>query len=202
MAERAAGTLRSARAGRAYAGIGSRATPAPALELIESIAARLARGGWVLRTGLSPGADQAFYRGALAGGGEIELYLPWPGFCEAARRGGEGSRVRELPRPSPAAHALAARLHRGWDGRAWAQLGEDERALLSRDAHQVLGADLDSCAACVVCWTPDGGLDGSDPRAEGTGQALRIAHHHGVPVYNLARPEHAARALELGGATV
>ena len=202
MAERASAAPRPARAGAAYAGIGSRGAPAATLELIESIAARLARGGWVLRTGLSPGADQAFYRGALGGGGGIELYLPWPGFRAEARREGEESRVHELPRPSPAAHALAARFHRAWDGRAWAQLDEGERALLARDAHQVLGTQLDAPAACVVCWTPDGGLDGSDPRAEGTGQALRIAHHHGVPVYNVARPEHAARVLELGTATI
>jgi hypothetical protein len=62
----------------------------------------------------------------------------------------------------------------------------------------VLGAALDSPAACVVCWTPDGGLDGDDPRAEGTGQALRIAARHGIAVFNLARPEHAARVRELG----
>jgi hypothetical protein len=202
MAERALPAPRSPRSGAAYAGIGSRGAPAATLELIESIAARLARGGWVLRTGLSPGADQAFYRGALAGGGEIELYLPWPGFCAEARRQGEGFRVRELPRPSPAAYALAARFHRAWDGRAWTQLGEGERALLARDVYQVLGAQLDAPAACVVCWTPDGGLDGSDPRGEGTGQALRIAHHYGVPVYNIARPQHAARVLELVAATV
>jgi len=198
MAERAQPDSRSRRAGAAYAGIGSRGTPASTRELIESIAARLARGGWVLRTGLSPGADHAFHRGALAGGGEIELYLPWPGFCAEARREGEGASVRELARPSPAAYALAARFYRAWDGRAWAELGERERALLARDAHQVLGAGLDAPAACVVCWTPDGGIDGGDPRAEGTGQALRIAHQHGIAVYNLARAHGASARARRG----
>ena len=91
-------------------------------------------------------------------------------------------------------HSLA----RGWDGRAWAELGERERALLARDAHQVLGAGLDAPAACVVCWTPDGGIDGGDPRAEGTGQALRVAHQHGIAVYNLARAHGASARARRG----
>jgi hypothetical protein len=182
---------------RVYAGIGSRRTPAAALELIEAIAAGLAGGGWVLRTGLSPGADQAFYRGARAGRGGVELYLPCPRFQSHARIGGEGSSVRVLARPSRAAMQLAARFYRAWDGREWDQLDENERALLARDVHQVLGADLDSPVASVVCWTPDGGLDGSDPRSQGTGQALRVAHDHAIPVFNLARPEHALLVREL-----
>jgi hypothetical protein len=31
------------------------------------------------------------------------------------------------------------------------------------------------------------------PRVGGTGQALRIAHHHVIQVFNLDRPEHAER---------
>jgi hypothetical protein len=181
----------------AYAGIGSRRTAAATLELIESIAAGLANGGWVLRTGLSPGADQAFYRGARGAGGHVELYLPCPGF-ESHARVEEGPGVRVLARPSQAARELAARFYVPSDGREWEELGEDERALLARDSHQVLGGDLDSPAACVVCWTPDGGLDGDDPRAGGTGQALRIARRSGIPVFNLARPEHVLRVRAFG----
>jgi hypothetical protein len=180
-----------------YAGIGSRTTPPAVLALIESTAAKLAHVGWVLRTGLSPGADQAFHRGARAGGGEIELYLPWPGFEAQARGERAGERVREHSRPSPAAFELAARFYRPFDGREWTQLSADAQALLARHAHQVLGAGLDRPAACVVCFTPDGGLDGEDPRAEGTGQALRIAQRYGVPVLSLARPEHELRVRQL-----
>jgi hypothetical protein len=106
--------------------------------------------------------------------------------------------VWELVRPAPQAYALAQRFYRGWDGPGWDALSETGRALLARDSHQVLGADLRSPAERVVCWTPDGGLDGEDPRAGGTGQALRIAAHHGIPVLNLARREHARRVRKLG----
>jgi hypothetical protein len=50
----------------------------------------------------------------------------------------------------------------------------------------------------VVCWTPDAGLHGADPRAGGTGQALRVAAQRGIAVLNLARREHASRLRELG----
>jgi hypothetical protein len=178
-------------AGRRYAGIGARETPPAALALIEAVAARLARHGWVLRTGMSPGADQAFYRGARAQGGAVELYLPWPGFEADARLQGEGAEVRELPRPSARAYELAERHHPAWGG-----VDARARHLLARDGHQVLGADLATAVAFVVCWTADGSIDGAGAGAGGTGQALRIARSERLAVFNLARPEHARRFLE------
>jgi hypothetical protein len=177
--------LDSSSSDQIYAGIGSRQTPPRVLDLIAIGAARLARRGWTMRTGLSPGADQAFYEGALAGHGRVELYLPCPDFQAPARSAGEGTEVVVLAEPSDAAYWLSARFHP-----CWPALSSQARRLRARDAHQLLGPDLDAPAALVVCWTHDGGLDGSDPRSGGTGQALRIAHHCGVSVLNLARPQH------------
>ena len=165
----------------AYAGIGSRQTPPDVLSLMEALAARLAAHGWVLRTGLSPGADQAFYRGAMRGTGRVELYLPWDGFESGARLDAEGTSVRVLSGPSPAACELAPRFHP-----RWAELSDDARRLLARDGDQLLGAHLLDPVRIVACWTADGSLDGERLFEEGTGQALRIAHHHGIPVLNLA----------------
>jgi hypothetical protein len=175
------------RAAPAYAGIGSRRTPRDVLSLMEALAASMAADGWVLRTGLSPGADQAFYRGAMSGAGDVELYLPWAGFESGARLEVEGGRVRALCGPSPPAWQLAPRFHKRWD-----ELADDERRLLARDGDQVLGTGLLHPVRLVACWTPDGGLDGERLYQDGTGQALRIAHHHGIPVLNLARPDHLA----------
>ena len=155
--------------------------------MIELSAARLARRGWTLRTGMSPGADQAFYRGALAAGGRIELYLPRPAFQAQARSPWEGLEVSEQTAPSDGAYALAASFHPAWD-----ELAPDARELRARDVHQVLGRDLNSPAALIVCWTKDGSVDGQGPSVGGTGQALRIADQRGIAVLNLARPEHAA----------
>jgi hypothetical protein len=172
-----------------YAGIGSRQTPPEVLESITAAATRLAESGWTMRTGMSPGADQAFYRGVLAGRGSVELYLPWPSFEAHARSAGQEPDGFVLCEPTDAAYALAARFHPSWDALACAA-----RHLRARDAHEVLGPDLCSPATLVVCWTPDGSVDGTGPCVGGTGQALRIAHHHRIAVLNLARPGH-ARAL-------
>jgi hypothetical protein len=181
------GGPRPERAAPAYAGIGSRQTPPDVLALIEALAARLASDGWVLRTGLSPGADQAFYRGAMSGAGAVELYLPWPGFQSGARLEVEGGRVRVLRGPSRAAWELAPRFHPRWD-----ELPDDARRLLARDGDQLLGVELLDPVRLVACWTADGSLDGERLYEDGTGQALRIAHHNGIPVLNLARPDHLA----------
>jgi hypothetical protein len=172
-----------------YTGIGSRRTPPATLALMERIAARQARAGWVLRSGGSPGADQAFARGAHAGGGRLELYLPWPEFELDARAAGGSSpaRVQVFERPAGSAYELASRFHPRWRERS-----PQERALLARDAHEVLGATLESPSDLVVCWTADGSLDGDGLLDDGTGQALRIAAASGVPVFNLARPDHLA----------
>jgi hypothetical protein len=157
---------------------------------MEEIGARMAGAGWVLRTGMSPGADQAFYRGACRANGRVQLYLPWPDFEEDRRGGLPG--VDVLWRPASAACELASRFHPRWDALGW-----EERHLRARDVHQVLGERLDEPVEVLVCWTPDGSLDGSDPRAGGTGQALRVAHHHSIPVLNLAREEHLKKAMTL-----
>jgi hypothetical protein len=171
----------------AYAGIGSRATPPAVLDLMTRAASWLSGEDWVLRTGMAAGADQALYRGASTHGA-FELYLPWPTFEADAHAPSCRSEQFVLGEPTPAAHELAARFHP-----AWSRLTRAVRALHARNAHQVLGADLASPARFVLCWTPDGSLDGRGRRVGGTGQALRIAHHHGIAVFNLARPEHLQR---------
>jgi hypothetical protein len=171
----------------AYAGIGSRETPPGVLELIGRAASQLAAQGWVLRTGMAGGADQAFYRGASVHGA-LELYLPWPAFEADARSPAGAAEQFVLGQPTPAAYELAARFHP-----AWSRCSQGARRLHARNCHQVLGPDLASPARFVLCVTPDGSLDGRGQRVGGTGQALRIAHHHAIQVFNLARPEHAKR---------
>jgi hypothetical protein len=160
------------------AGIGSRATPPAMLTQMTRAAQWLATNGWVLRTGMAPGADQAFYRGAAAHG-QLELYLPWPAFEAGACSQDAGPAQLLLGEPTTAAYELAARFHPAWD-----RLTPGARAMHARNCHQVFGADLTTPARLLLCWTPDGSLDGHGRRASGTGQALRIAHHHGI-----ARPQ-------------
>lgn len=53
------------------------------------------------------------------------------------------------------------------------------RCLHARNSAIMLGANLDDPVKFVVCWTENGKAIG------GTGQALRIAEHMNIPIYNL-----------------
>jgi len=115
---------------KTYAGVGSRKAPEDVLKLMEKIARRLAELGWTLRTGGAEGADQAFERGARAGGGAVEVFLPWPGY--------NGYREGALKAPSSEAVRLAAALHPAWN-----RLSQGVQKLMARNSHQVLGAGLE-----------------------------------------------------------
>jgi hypothetical protein len=146
---------------------------------MEEIAKGLAKAGWLCRTGGAPGADQAFEAGARDAGGDaaVELWLPWKGF--------EG-RQGNLPREE--AYPIAEKYHPGWP-----YLKRPVRALMARNVHQVLGADLKTPVKTIICWTPDGSLDGKGKDSGGTGMALRIACDYPVEVFNICDPEHAQR---------
>jgi len=174
----------------AYAGIGARKTPADVRTLMTQAGRQLAQRGWVLRTGLAPGADQAFYLAAREAG-SVELFLPWASFEQAVRDPARELDTHTMDRASAAARQLARTHHP-----AWGRLTEGVRRLHARNCHQILGPDLDSPARFVLCWTPDGSLDGRGQRVGGTGQALRLAHECQIPILNLARPDHRQRVSD------
>jgi hypothetical protein len=173
--------------GSAYAGVGSRVTPLDVCAWMSRIARVLAERCWTVRTGGSNGADEAFCAGA--GPKQRALYLPHPGW--------NGWPEHALPYPSPRAFALAALHHP-----RWAQVSESSRDLLARTSHVIMGSDLASPAAFVLCWTPTRDLTAADTlrptsKAGGTGQAIRIADAHRIPIWNLSVAEHAASWKEL-----
>ena len=170
-------------AGLTYAGIGSRRTPQEVLALMTELAGVLASRGWVLRSGHAPGADQAFEAGA---GAHAEIFLPWASFESAVPILADFTSKS----PADAAMSVASQFHPGWE-----HLGRSARLFHARNCHQVLGRDLRSPVRFVVCWTPDGSLDGSGRDTGGTGQALRVAAHHRIPVFNLAVDAHLGRVL-------
>lgn len=161
-----------------YAGIGSRTTPLEILEVMDHFAEAIATES-LLRTGGARGADQAFEFGATLGGGLVEVYLPWKGFEE--RQDGK------ITDPGKDALELAEHYHPNWKA-----LKQGGRKLMARNGYQVLGPDLFDPVEMVICWTPDGSLDGTGSQVGGTGQALRIAADYEIPVRNLQRPDHLA----------
>lgn len=168
-----------------YAGIGSRETPDDVLDLMRELAFRLMDAGWTLRTGLAPGADQAFARGA---GVDAEWSVPWPTF--------ESSFVEDLdldpPPPMLLPTAIEENIARQYHP-AWDRLSQGAQKLHARNVLQVLGKgygredfiEHPNPSAFVVCWAQTRGGE----EIGGTGQATRIARAYGIPVRNLFYPE-------------
>ena len=150
-----------------YTGVGARKTPQDVLDLMSRIAFRLAQAGWKLRSGGAEGADLAFEVGSA-------------GRCEVFR----------AQDATDEAMAIAARFHP-----AWSRCGGYVKRLHGRNAFQVLGRDLKTPSSFLLCWTPDGVIDHEHRTVTtgGTGTAISIASAYGVPVFNLARPDHRKR---------
>lgn len=167
-----------------YSGIGSRETPPEYLELMTMLARKLASEGWMLRSGGAPGADSAFEDGTPAA--QRVIYLPWRGFNE--RWNGV---VPEAFSNYMEAEKIARRLHPAWDN-----LKRGARALMTRNIYQILGDDLRSPSRSVICWASNPKFDGEGRVVDvkgGTGQAVRLAAEHNIPVYHLGVPEHMNR---------
>ena len=161
-----------------YAGIGSRETPAHHLKAMRTWGHELAGRGWVLRSGAADGADSAFEAGAIEGGGDTEIMLPWDGF-NGHLTGTSVDRFAAYGR----AIRLASQFHPGWS-----RLTSGPRSLMARNVFQILGRDLRSPVDFVLCWgrrpvyTPDGRIvDVSG----GTGLAVRLAASLQIPVCHL-----------------
>lgn len=169
---------------KAYAGIGSRSTPPDVLDLFSSLAYELGKQDWQLRSGAAPGADSAFEQGANESGSFPALFLPWPRF--EGRSDEDVSAWGGLHQPQRAAFDIALQFHPRWP-----DLKQGAQKLHARNVHQILGPDVTTpvLSRFVICWTPGGEGGG------GTGQALRIAKHYGVPIFDVAIPEALERVM-------
>lgn len=65
---------------------------------------------------------------------------------------------------------------------AWHNCSDYAKRLHARNSMIILGRDLHSPVDLVVCWTKDAEIVG------GTGQSLRVAQHHSIPIVNLGHP--------------
>ena len=150
-----------------YAGVGSRKTPAELVPVIDHVAGVLVRRGYVLHSGGADGFDSMIERSHRGAGGlEPSIFLPWPAF--------NGHRSR-LFTPPLHAFEIAATIHPAWD-----RLTSGARKLHARNVQQVLGVDLQTPVAFVVCWTPGGRAEG------GTATAIKLAERHRILIHNLA----------------
>ena len=144
-----------------YAGVGARKTPPEVLALFTHIAERLEARGWMLHSGNAYGADRAFQQGT----DKRRVFLPWNGY--------NGGDTHSLPFDMAKAQSIAQRYHP-----AWTRCSNGAQKLHARNVAIMLGRTLKDPVDCVICWTPNGEVTG------GTGQALRIAIDHHIPIFN------------------
>lgn len=149
-----------------YSGIGSRKTPDAVLTLMFKWGAYLGQSGFTLRSGGAFGADCAFENGCNSVQGAKQIYT-----AEHAK------------------YRSDWRLHASQFHPAWKNCTAGMQLLHARNSPIILGGGLNEPADFVLCWTPNGRPCG------GTGQGLRIAEHHGIPVFNFWYPGEATDAL-------
>ena len=147
-----------------YTGIGSRDTPLEVLNAMVSIGGFMAKAQWVLRSGGAKGADSAFETGCDKFSGTKKIYLPYNNF---------NKNHSDLFGSTIEARQISKLFHP-----AWGILGSTARDFMGRNVYQILDQSLKAPTEFVVCWTPNGRITG------GTGQALRMADHYKIPVYN------------------
>lgn len=164
---------------RNYAGIGSRDIPDPIKKAIFNIAKELAELDYELRTGGAVGSDFTFEQGCDSVKGKKIIFVPWKGFGKKWGRtdyAHDEYHVKQEARDQVEALIDEYKdFNKACEEYVW--------KLVSRNMHQVMGFDLSSPAKFIVCHTKDGEEVG------GTRWALRKAHKHDIPIYNLGDPK-------------
>ena len=154
-----------------YAGIGARKTPKDVCRKMFTAGRVLASMGFVLRSGGAKGADSSFESGHMTSHNEPaalppEIYLPFKRF---------NNNNSPLFGTCKESQTIASRYHPRWSNLSWLV-----RSFHARNVYQLLGANLNSPAAFVICWTSRGAITG------GTGQTLRMAQDYDIPILNFA----------------
>lgn len=154
---------------RFYTGVGSSRTPSDICALIISLAQYLATTGMILRTGANKGADQAFAAGAAE---HREVYSPY------TDAGGYSNGIvitdREI---AEQALSIASRFHPDWKN-----YNDFARKAHTRCIYQVLGTDLQTASAYVICY---GSVDDHGQIEGSTRTTVALAQARNIPVYNL-----------------
>ena len=152
-----------------YAGIGSRTITKEISERMTMIAKSLSDHGYILRSGNAEGSDQAFALGA----DKAQIWLPWFSFNESFRKVKPNHTYIVIQYDDKEANDSVNMYH------PIKNLPDNHtRKFMARNYRQVIGKD-EPDSSFVICWTHDGTAVG------GTGQAIRIANHKQIPVYNL-----------------
>lgn len=156
-----------------YAGIGSRETPEHIQIIMTEIGEILERRKFILRTGYAIGADQAFGKNVTPRNKEIyntdDCYI-------------KGEKQSYTKYDLDFAETMVKEYHPVPNS-----LKGSARQLIARNTFQIFGlGKINTNSAFVICYTQDGAESNvTSVDTGGTGQAIRIAHDYGIPIYNL-----------------
>ncbi len=134
---------------------------------MRQIAKALAREGWTLRSGGTPGADRAFECGCDEEAGKKEIFLPWAQFND---------HPSPLYHPTDEAEQIAALCHPNWQA-----FSAEARKLRACNCQQIGGPTLGDPVDFVLFWAPE--KDGII--RDGAATAITFARHLSIPVFNL-----------------
>lgn len=151
-----------------YTGIGARKTPEPILQNMQSVGVFMAQSGYTLRSGAAHGADAAFEAGCDKAQGKKEIFLPWEKF-----NGHDSNHYISSLKAFAVSRDIAEKYNPSWD-----KLSDGAKRMMTRNVQQIFGDHLINETKLIICWTPEGKITG------GTGQALRIAKDHKIPILN------------------
>jgi len=151
-----------------YAGIGSRETPLDIRIQMTALASELEQMGYCLRSGNADGADQAFAEGVNK---NAVIWIPSESFNSEFIYNHPTHTYKVLDESDSEAFDSVATFHPNIRA-----LSPFAKKLMARNYRQI---NDDGLSDFVICWTKDGKFIG------GTGQALRIAEHFNIPIYNM-----------------
>lgn len=175
--------------------IGWRKTPPEIQSIMFKMGYAMAQKGNFFRYGGAGGPDLAFQNGVesfcrdnnLYPSWYQRVYLPYNGFNGLKEDVNRGIVDFQSTVNYNKAISIARQFYRT-QGTSW--WPDWMQHLMGRNTYQILGEDLLTLSSCVICYTKDGSLDGLSKTSGGTGQALRIARFHNIPVFNLQREDH------------
>jgi hypothetical protein len=163
-----------------YAGIGSRETPKEICNKMTEIASLLEKQDFILRSGGAQGADHAFEIG-ISDPLMMDIYLPYMNFNN--KSGSKYIFISNHDHINYKAAYESLKYHpRGFN------MSHGTKVMMIRNYFQACGLVNQSNSSFVICWTPKG-ANGYTIKTRyedgGSGQCIRIAAAHNIPVYNL-----------------
>lgn len=169
---------------KAYAATGNREAPETLKPTIERIVRVLEANGWRLRTGVTQGLEDMFYK--CANKDTTELYLPWGKFKTQPKDPNSPELESKFSFCDERCLELTAKFHNAFDSLAdWLKKVE------ARVTRMIFGQNLKSNPLFVIGWSEDGAetILQKTPKTGNFQTALTMAASLPIPIFNLQNPD-------------